>query len=52
MRLNCRNDNISLVDDDEFAYFYVFFLVTPAGHSGTEGGRTRVTYFVEEGVFF
>ena len=22
------------------------------GHSGTEGGRTRVTYFAEEGVFF
>ena len=22
------------------------------GDSGTEGGRTRVTYFVEEGVFF
>ena len=22
------------------------------GHSGSEGGRTRVTYFVEEGVFF
>ena len=21
------------------------------GHSGTEGGRTRVTYFAEEGVF-
>ena len=22
------------------------------GHSGTEGGRTLVTYFAEEGVFF
>ena len=22
------------------------------GHSGTEGGRTRVTYFAEEGVSF
>ena len=22
------------------------------GHSGTEGGRTRVTYFAAEGVFF
>ena len=22
------------------------------GHSGTEGGRTCVTYFAEEGVFF
>ena len=22
------------------------------GHSGTEGGRTFVTYFAEEGVFF
>ena len=22
------------------------------GHSGTEGGRTRVTYFTEEGVIF
>ena len=22
------------------------------GHSGTEGGRTRVTYFAEEGVIF
>ena len=22
------------------------------GHSGTEGGRTRATYFAEEGVFF
>ena len=22
------------------------------GHSVTEGGRTRVTYFAEEGVFF
>ena len=22
------------------------------GHSGTEGGRTRVTYFAKEGVFF
>ena len=22
------------------------------GHSGTDGGRTRVTYFAEEGVFF
>ena len=22
------------------------------GHSGTEGGRTRVTYFAEEGVLF
>ena len=22
------------------------------GHSGTEVGRTRVTYFAEEGVFF
>ena len=21
------------------------------GHSGSEGGRTRVTYFAEEGVF-
>ena len=21
------------------------------GHSGTEGGRTRVTYFAKEGVF-
>ena len=21
------------------------------GHSGTKGGRTRVTYFAEEGVF-
>ena len=21
------------------------------GHSGTEGGRTRITYFAEEGVF-
>ena len=22
------------------------------GHSGTEGGRTCVTYFTEEGVFY
>ena len=22
------------------------------GHSGTQGGRTLVTYFAEEGVFF
>ena len=22
------------------------------GHSGTEGGRTLVTYFADEGVFF
>ena len=22
------------------------------GHSDTEGGRTRITYFAEEGVFF
>ena len=22
------------------------------GHSGTEGGRTLITYFAEEGVFF
>ena len=22
------------------------------GHSGTEGGRSRVTYFAEDGVFF
>ena len=28
--------------------------MTPGGggHSGTEGGRTCVTYFAEEGVFF
>ena len=24
----------------------------PGGHSGTEGGRTLVTYFAEEGDFF
>ena len=25
---------------------------SPGGHSSTEGGRTRDTYFTEEGVFF
>ena len=31
-----------------------YICATPGGggHSGTEGGRTFVTYFAEEGVFF
>ena len=28
------------------------FFFPRRGHSGIEGGRTRVTYFAEEGVFF
>ena len=32
----------------EISYFKT---VPGGGHSGTEGGRTRVTYFAEEGVF-
>ena len=35
--------------------FRSHFIALPAsrrGHSGTEGGRTRATYFAEEGVFF
>ena len=28
------------------------FISGGGGHSGTEGGRARVTYFAEEGVFF
>ena len=26
--------------------------ISQGGHSGTEGGRTFITYFAEEGVFF
>ena len=33
--------------------YYGLTTGTPGGggHSGTQGGRTRVTYFAEEGVF-
>ena len=27
------------------------YIAGEGGHSGTEGGRTRVSYFAEEGVF-
>ena len=37
--------NTTLTDDSVLHY-------SPGGHSGTEGGRTLVTYFAEEGVFF
>ena len=37
-------------------YDLIFFVCTlpggGGGHSGTEGGRTFVTYFAEKGVFF
>ena len=37
---------------DGSVWFYVGPPDARRGHSGTEGGRTCVTYFAEEGVFF
>ena len=31
---------------------FLSLMKSQGGHSGTEGGRTFVTYFAEEGVFF
>ena len=47
------NNFISLLENHlHTSEFRSWYAKSQGGHSGTEGGRTFVTYFAEEGVFF
>ena len=46
------NKEMGIIDVQEKIIIEKCHRDSPGGHSGTEGGCTRITYFAEEGVFF